>query len=97
MSSKNIGKSERDSQNRIIQLFQNELHYTYLGNWEEQERAQPIEEQLLFDYLIKENINVFKNIDFPKEWIDKDSINNNSWESFKNSLINLEALVQKKI
>ncbi|SCY40873.1 type I restriction enzyme, R subunit [Nonlabens sp. Hel1_33_55] len=48
-----IGKSERDSQNRIIQLFQNELQYTYLGNWEEQERNQPIEEQLLFDYLIK--------------------------------------------
>ena len=42
-----------------------------------------------FRKLIKENINVFKNIDFPKEWIDKDSINNNSWESFKNSLINL--------
>ena len=42
-----------------------------------------------FRKLIKENINVFKNIDFPKEWIDKDSVNNNSWESFKNSLINL--------
>jgi type I restriction enzyme R subunit len=50
----NIGKSERQSQNRIIQLFQNELHYTYFGNWEEQERTQPIEEPLLFDYLIKD-------------------------------------------
>jgi type I restriction enzyme R subunit len=48
-----IGKSERNTQNRIIQLFQNELDYTYLGNWEEQERSQPIEEQLLFNYLIK--------------------------------------------
>lgn len=48
-----IGKSERDSQNRIIQLFQNQLHYTYLGDWEKQERNQPIEEQLLFNYLIK--------------------------------------------
>ncbi|QXP57151.1 HsdR family type I site-specific deoxyribonuclease [Cellulophaga sp. HaHa_2_95] len=54
MSSNHIGKSERDSQNRIIKLFQNELHYTYLGDWEEQERIQPIEEQLLFDYLIKD-------------------------------------------
>ncbi|AWH72621.1 restriction endonuclease subunit R [Dokdonia sp. Dokd-P16] len=54
MTTNHIGKSERDSQNRIIELFQNELHYTYLGNWEEQERTQPIEEQLLFDYLIKD-------------------------------------------
>jgi type I restriction enzyme R subunit len=53
MNSNHIGKSERTSQNRIIQLFQNELQYTYLGNWEEQERNQPVEEQLLFDYLIK--------------------------------------------
>ena len=43
----NIGKSERESQNRIIQLFKNELQYTYLGNWEEQSRTQPIEENLL--------------------------------------------------
>ncbi|CAG2534037.1 HsdR family [Maribacter dokdonensis] len=54
MSINQIGKPERDSQNRIIQLFQNELQYTYLGNWEEQERIQPIEEKLLFAYLIKD-------------------------------------------
>ncbi|KAB1154793.1 type I restriction endonuclease subunit R [Flavobacterium luteum] len=48
----NIGKSERESQNRIIQLFKNELKYTYLGNWEEQTRAQPVEEKLLLDFLI---------------------------------------------
>ena len=47
----NIGKSERESQNRIIQLFKNELQYTYLGNWEEQPRTQPIEEDLLLDFL----------------------------------------------
>ena len=29
-----IGKSERTTQNRIIQLFQNEMGYDYLGDWE---------------------------------------------------------------
>lgn len=48
---KNIGKSERESQNRIIQLFQNELEYQYLGNWQEQERILPLEEELLLNYL----------------------------------------------
>ena len=30
----NIGKPERASQDRVIQLFQAELGYTYLGDWE---------------------------------------------------------------
>ena len=47
-----IGKSEREFQNRIIQLFQNELEYQFLGNWQEEERILPIEEGLLHDYLI---------------------------------------------
>ena len=49
----NIGKSERESQNRIIQLFKNELQYTYLGNWEEKPRSLPVEDNLLLDFLIK--------------------------------------------
>ena len=52
MAVNNIGKSERESQNRIIQLFQNELEYQYLGNWQEEERILPIEEGLLHNYLI---------------------------------------------
>lgn len=52
-----VGKSERASQNRLIQLFQNELGYTYLGDWEEEVRTQPIEENLLFSYLTKNNKN----------------------------------------
>lgn len=47
----NIGKSERETQNRIVALFKNELNYTYLGNWEDQQRAHPIEENLLLDFL----------------------------------------------
>ena len=48
----NIGKSERETQNRIVALFKDELEYTYLGTWEDQERTQPIEENLLLDFLI---------------------------------------------
>tara|TARA_R110000751_G_scaffold84717_5_gene169335 strand:- start:7324 stop:10350 length:3027 start_codon:yes stop_codon:yes gene_type:complete len=47
-----IGKPERDSQNRVIQLFQNELDYTYLGDWEEGVRTQPVEEDILKTYLL---------------------------------------------
>lgn len=46
-----IGKPERESQNRIIRLFQNELKYQYLGNWQEEERVLPLEEDLLHNYL----------------------------------------------
>lgn len=48
----NIGKPERETQNRIVALFKDELKYTYLGNWEDHERVQPIEENLLLDFLI---------------------------------------------
>ncbi|MBR9920021.1 MAG: HsdR family type I site-specific deoxyribonuclease [Bacteroidetes bacterium] len=46
-----IGKLERITQDRVIQLFQKELDYDYLGNWEEQERIIPVEEDLLLNYL----------------------------------------------
>ena len=51
MAVKDIGKSERSTQQRIIQLFQKDLGYKYLGNWTEETRTQPIEENLLFDFL----------------------------------------------
>lgn len=46
-----IGKSERTTQNRIIQLFQDELNYSYLGDWQEEQRTLPIEEELLLSFL----------------------------------------------
>ena len=46
-----IGKPERATQNRIIQLFKEDLGYQYLGNWEEETRIQPIEEDLLLNFL----------------------------------------------
>lgn len=47
-----VGKTERVTQNRVIQLFQQELGYDYLGNWEEELRSSPVEEDLLRSYLI---------------------------------------------
>lgn len=46
-----IGKTERVSQNRVVQLFQSELGYSYLGDWQEEQRTQPLEEELLFTFL----------------------------------------------
>ena len=39
-----VGQIERATQNRIVQLFQEQLHYDYLGNWEERENNSNIEE-----------------------------------------------------
>jgi type I restriction enzyme R subunit len=51
MPENNIGKPERATQNRIVQLFQADLNYEYLGDWEEEMRTQPIEENLLYKFL----------------------------------------------
>ncbi len=49
----NVGQKERITQNRIVKLFQTELNYTYLGNWEDRENNSNIEETLLSDYLTR--------------------------------------------
>lgn len=48
-----IGKKERATQDRVIALFQTELNYRYLGNWEERENNSNIEEEILAAYLTK--------------------------------------------
>jgi type I restriction enzyme R subunit len=48
-----IGKSERATQNRVVQLFQNQLHYRYLGNWEDRENSN-VEMPILGAYLKKQ-------------------------------------------
>jgi len=48
-----IGQKERESQNRVIVLFQKELRYRYLGNWEEREGNSNIEEEILTAWLAK--------------------------------------------
>ncbi len=48
---KNIGQPERVTQNRIIELFRNELHYRYIGDPNDREDNSNIEEGLLSPYL----------------------------------------------
>jgi type I restriction enzyme R subunit len=47
-----VGQIERITQNRLVQLFQTQLNYDYLGNWEERENNSNIEEVELRKYLI---------------------------------------------
>lgn len=46
-----IGKTERETQNRVITLFTDELGYQYLGNWIDRQNNSNIENELLTGYL----------------------------------------------
>ncbi|HEX2994985.1 MAG TPA: type I restriction endonuclease, partial [Anaerolineales bacterium] len=48
-----IGKPERATQNRIIDLFRTELNYRYLGDWTDRSGNSNIEEGLLTAWLTK--------------------------------------------
>ena len=48
-----VGKIERVTQNRVVALFQKELQYRYLGNWEERENNSNVEEDILREWLLK--------------------------------------------
>jgi len=52
-----VGSIERITQNRVVKLFQDELGYTYLGNWEENRENSNIEEEYLTAYLLKNGYN----------------------------------------
>jgi len=41
-----IGKPERATQNRVIALFRDELHYRYLGDWIDRDGNSNIEEEI---------------------------------------------------
>lgn len=51
-----VGQRERATQNRIIQLFQNQLGYAYLGNWQDRPNNRNIEEGLLTAWLQKRGV-----------------------------------------
>ena len=42
---------ERVTQKRVVKLFEEELNYTYLGDWEERDGNSNIEEEYLTNYL----------------------------------------------
>ena len=48
-----IGKPERITQNRVITLFRDELHYEFLGDWTDRAGNSNIEEALLEKFLKK--------------------------------------------
>lgn len=48
-----ITQSERQTQNRVINLFTNELGYRYLGNWKDREYNSNLEVDILKEYLLK--------------------------------------------
>jgi type I restriction enzyme R subunit len=48
-----IGQPERDTQNRLIAGFRDELGYRYLGDWPDRPDNSNIEEILLSAYLTK--------------------------------------------
>jgi type I restriction enzyme R subunit len=52
-----VGAPERDTQNRVIQLFRDELDYNYLGNWSERPDNSNIETDILSKYLAKSGYN----------------------------------------
>ena len=49
-----VGQLERATQKRVVKLMQKQLHYRYLGNWEDREGNSNIEEALLVDWLSKQ-------------------------------------------
>lgn len=54
----NISKPEKVTQNRVIQLFCDQLGYEYLGDWTDQPDNSNIEESILTDYLTKAGYSV---------------------------------------
>ncbi len=52
----NVGQLERQTQSRVVNLFQQKLDYDYLGNWEDQERTNGIEVDLLTNWLKSQGV-----------------------------------------
>ncbi|MEJ6076945.1 HsdR family type I site-specific deoxyribonuclease [Vibrio sp. 1-Bac 57] len=51
-----VGQRERVTQDRVVQLFEKQLGYDYLGNWEYRENNRNIEVDLLSQWLTKRGI-----------------------------------------
>ncbi len=49
----NIGKPERETQNRVVAMFRDDLGYKYLGDWSDRHTNSNIEENLLGEYLTR--------------------------------------------
>ncbi|HIK12237.1 MAG TPA: type I restriction endonuclease subunit R [Oscillatoriaceae cyanobacterium M33_DOE_052] len=51
-----VGQLERFTQNRVIELFQTQLGYTYLGNWKDRANNRNIEADYLTQWLTQQGI-----------------------------------------
>lgn len=51
-----IGQLERATQNRVVELFQNQLNYDYYGDWQERADNANIEEVYLAEWLGKQGV-----------------------------------------
>ncbi len=49
-----IGQLERETQNRIVKFFENQLDYKYYGNWQDRANNSNIEEKILRAWLSKQ-------------------------------------------
>jgi type I restriction enzyme R subunit len=49
-----VGQIEKKTQQRVVKLFRDILHYDYLGNWEERPGNSNIEEAILRAYLLRQ-------------------------------------------
>ncbi|MCK4840377.1 MAG: restriction endonuclease subunit R, partial [Methylococcales bacterium] len=53
----NVGQRERLTQNRVVKLFEDDLGYKYLGNWEYRENNRNVEAEILTAWLRKQGVN----------------------------------------
>jgi type I restriction enzyme, R subunit len=51
-----VGQRERAAQNRVVKLFQKQLGYAYLGNWQDRPNNRSVEEGLLTAWLQKRGV-----------------------------------------
>lgn len=54
--SSNVGQRERDTQNRVVEFFQKELNYAYLGDWQDRESNRNIEPTYLRAWLTAQGV-----------------------------------------
>ena len=52
----NVGQRERATQNRIVQFFQTDLGYRYLGDWQDRANNKNIEVDILVNWLKKRGV-----------------------------------------
>ena len=52
----NVGQRERATQNQVVEFFQKELNYAYLGDWQDREGNRNIEPTYLRTWLATQGV-----------------------------------------